>query len=68
MKAAGATNANKYKNQVAYLGRTNVFPTVINGQQYNRVRIGPLANIDQADAILNKAIDDGYSGAHLIIE
>lgn len=65
---SNADNAHRYKNQVAYLGSANVFPTVIDGKQYNRVRIGPLANVTQADAILNKAIDDGYSGAHIIVD
>ena len=65
---SNADNAYRYKSRVSYLGTANVFPAIINGKQYNRVRIGPLASVDQADAILNKAIDDGYNGAHLIID
>ncbi len=65
---SNADNAYRFKNQVAYLGNVGVFPAIINGKQYNRVRIGPLANTEQADAILNRAIDDGHNGAQLIIE
>ncbi len=61
-------NARRYQDKVAYLGNSSVYSVIIDGRQFNRVRIGPLANVEQADAILNKAIDEGFDGAQLIID
>lgn len=39
----------------------------INGIQYYRVQIGPLAQVEPADQVLEKVLDSGYAGARIII-
>lgn len=65
---SNAANAQSLKQKLNHLGAVNVYPTTVNGQQFNRVRIGPIASVPQADKILNTTIKSGYPQAHIIVD
>lgn len=45
-----------------------VHPKLIGGQQYFRVRVGPIGTVEAADAILAKILARGVSGARIVID
>ena len=61
-------NARKVAQQLSYVHRTRVKPTLIKGQQYYRVQVGPLENVNKADIILSQAIDRGYYDALIVLD
>jgi rare lipoprotein A len=63
-----ANNARYLRQKLAGMGRVDIYPTQINGQIFNRVRIGPLSSVEQADSILNRAVVAGYGNARIIVD
>lgn len=49
-------------------GHTQVFPAVVNGQQFYRVRLGPVGTVDQADRLLASLAHAGHNEAIIIVE
>ena len=47
-------NAQKMQHNLMQLGTTSISTIVINGTKFYRVRLGPVANVPQADALLSK--------------
>jgi len=65
---ASRGNARKLQNRLEPLGRVSVIPSDINGQTFYRVRVGPMANNQEAKYALRQIVDAGLSGATLIID
>lgn len=63
-----ANNASKLASKLGTLGQTQVSSANVNGRSFNRVRIGPIATVDQADKMLAKTVASGYPGARIIVE
>lgn len=63
-----AANANRLADKVANLGPSEVSPADVNGRIFNRVRIGPVASVEQADRLLAKTLAAGYSGARIVVD
>jgi len=61
-------SAQKFQKVVADLGMTGIYPAIVRGKPFHRVRIGPLKHVNQADSILEKLIKRGYPGARVIVE
>lgn len=61
-------NAEKLRAQASTLGQTSVIQAVINGKNYYRVRIGPIASVDVADSILTKAVQAGHRDSKIIVD
>ena len=61
-------NANRLVARLRAVGSANVSTVNQNGKALYRVRFGPLANVDDADAMLNKIIDQGENGAQIVVE
>lgn len=63
-----------YDNAVAQLKNVQSYftaslqETTINGKIFHRVRIGPMANVDEADKVLIKALDNGFAQARVVID
>ena len=63
-----------YDNAVAQLKNVQAYfaaelqEATINGKTFHRVRIGPMANVDEADKVLTKAIEDGFTSARVVID
>lgn len=63
-----ADNAYKLSARLQSLGKSGVYPTVINGRQFYRVRVGPIQNVAQADELLNRVLSLGSENAIIVVE
>ncbi|MCK6417455.1 MAG: septal ring lytic transglycosylase RlpA family protein [Alphaproteobacteria bacterium] len=65
---ADSANAYHHAQSLAQFGRTSVFPAVVHGQQFYRVRIGPIGDVTAADRLLGQIMADGRSQAIIIVD
>ena len=61
-------NALKLTQQLASLGQTRVTQARVGTQTFYRVRLGPIAKIEDADALLQKVIGTGQPDARIVVE
>jgi len=61
-------NANRASAILANVGSVNISPVLINGRDLFRVRVGPVATIEQADMLLEQVIAAGYVDARIIVD
>lgn len=59
-------NAVRLADKLRSFGQVNVVPVAVNGRQFWRVRVGPIATVDDADRILDAAVRAGGSGAKVM--
>jgi rare lipoprotein A len=43
-------------------------PALVNGRQFYRVRLGPVASVDQADALLARLASTGRKESLIVVE
>lgn len=60
-------NANKYAQSLQRFGQAKVYPAMVNGQQFYRVRIAA-ANVSNADAVLARMANSGMSNAIIVVD
>jgi len=60
--------AEKMRKLLVPVGRTRVVEAVIGKRRYFRVQVGPAANVNQGDLLLDQVIASGYPTAKLIVE
>lgn len=65
---AQMVNAHRVQQQVAFLGSTSVSGIRVNGQDLFRVRLGPLANVQDADRLLAKVLAAGLVDAQIVVD
>jgi len=61
-------NANKLSAKLSTIGPSKVSQVLVNGQDFYRVRVGPVTGIGQADEMLANLINAGHTNARIIIE
>lgn len=61
-------NALKMRDRLFDMGPTQISRFPVSGTEIYRVRIGPLATVEVADATLARVVDSGVSEAQLIVE
>lgn len=61
------SNARRITATLRAFGPVQVVPVTVDGQEFYRVRIGPLATVEEADATLSKVLDSGQE-ARIVIE
>jgi len=61
-------NATRLQQKLSSVGPTTVSTIVINGTKFYRVRVGPAADVPQADALLSKIKQAGVTGARTIVD
>jgi len=62
------TNANRLRARLSVLGPTRILAMQYDKQQLFRVRVGPIANLELADGILERMIRSGFTDARLIVD
>jgi rare lipoprotein A len=62
------SNADRLVARLHSVGAANVSTINQNGKALFRVRFGPIGTVDEADAMLNKVIDQGENGAQIVVE
>jgi rare lipoprotein A len=61
-------NANRLRLKLAPFGRSQVIPAIVGDQRFYRVRIGPIASLGQADAVLARIVAAGHPEARIIVD
>ena len=61
-------NANKVKSRLTPIGLVKLTSVLINGKDLFRVRVGPLASVNEADRMLETVARAGYPKARIIVE
>jgi rare lipoprotein A len=61
-------NANALKQKLARYGKASVTQAVVNGQKFYRVRVGPIADVQHADAVIGKINQTGAAKSRIVIE
>ncbi len=60
-------NANRLRAKLSPLGRVGVTSVNFGEQEMFRVRVGPVATVEEADRLLERLIHAGYTDARLIV-
>ena len=61
-------NANQLGGQLKKYGPVRVAPVVVEQQRYFRVRIGPIASVEEADKTLKRMIADGHPESRIVVD
>lgn len=61
-------NAERVKSQLSAIGDVTVTPVPVNGRELFRVRLGPVADVADADRLLNQVVEAGYDTARTVVE
>lgn len=61
-------NANRARAILSPVGDVKVSQVLVNGVDLFRVRLGPVANVAQADMLLEQMIDVGYPDARIVVD
>jgi rare lipoprotein A len=65
---AMADNAIKVKNRLDRLGAVKVQGVKVKGVEVYRVRLGPIASVDEADRLLDRVVATGLAEARIVVE
>ena len=60
-------NAVRLSQRLARLGAVSVSSASVGGREYHRVRLGPVASVDEGDRLLTRLIAAGFPDARLIV-
>ena len=61
-------NAQRLQARIAPLGGVQVTTASIKGIEMYRVRLGPLASVEEADQLLARVVDSGYPEARIVVD
>ena len=61
-------NAERLKLSLDRVAKTDIAPLTINGKPFYRVRVGPIASVDEADQLLARIVGVGASDARIIVD
>lgn len=61
-------NAARMVSQLTPAGRATVSEKAVFGRPLYRVRVGPLASVEDADRVLDQVIAMGYNGARVVVD
>ena len=65
---AQAVNADRVRDRIGGLGQAQVSGVRVNGANLFRVRLGPVASIEEADRLLARVVAAGMSDARIVVE
>ena len=63
-----ASNAERLASSLKRVADAHVQPAFVGGQNYYRVRIGPLSNVPEADAVLARLASIGQNDAIVVVD
>ena len=62
------SNADRLSRKLVPLGNSHVQQAQVSGKTFYRVRIGPIASVSEADAVLDRTIRAGYPGSRIVVD
>lgn len=63
-----AANAEGLGQKLKSFGNPQIYPVFVQGKQFYRVRLGPVKDVPQADALLARLASAGYKQAIIIVD
>lgn len=63
-----AENATRLSKSLGKIGSARVVEAVVKGVTYHRVRLGPIASVEQADKLLKKVVGSGAREARIVVD
>jgi len=60
-------NANQLRARLSRLGNVNIDSAMVEDRQFFRVRVGPVDSVDQADALLQTLVSNGYTQSRVVV-
>jgi rare lipoprotein A len=63
-----ADNAQRMLAKLQGVGHAEITQAMVNGKMFYRVRVGPIADVDQADTMLSRVVNAGANGAKIIVD
>jgi rare lipoprotein A len=61
-------NATRLQESLDRVARTSIEPASVDNRNFYRVRLGPLASVDEADRVLEELFRDGHRQARVIVD
>ena len=61
-------NAKAVLNRLSSVGKGQVIPALRDGQTLYRSRLGPVSNVEKADALLDDVMKQGFNGARIVVD
>lgn len=61
-------NAQHVQSRIASFGSVQVTTASVKGTEVYRVRLGPVATVEQADQLLARVVDSGYPEARIVVD
>ena len=61
-------NAQRARSRFSALANVEVTNIAVNGTPLYRVRLGPVANTEEADRLLSRLVGSGFPDAHIVRE
>jgi rare lipoprotein A len=61
-------NARGLAQSLRPMGATSVSAATVNGRRFWRVRVGPIASVDEADRTLERVVGAGQTAARLVVD
>jgi peptidoglycan lytic transglycosylase len=61
-------NASRVRQRIAGIGSANITAVRINGNNLFRVRLGPVASVDDADKLLQRVLATGLPDARIVVD
>lgn len=62
------SRAFEVRGRLNLYGPARVVPANVGSQKFYRVRIGPLASVDESDRVLDQLINSGYPDARIVVD
>ena len=61
-------NAKAVLDRLSSVGKGQVIPALRDGQTLYRSRLGPVSNVEKADALLDDVMKQGFNGARIVVD
>lgn len=61
-------NALGMRDKLTRYAEAGIYPGNVDGRKYYRVRIGPIASVEKADALLEQLVSEGNDNAMIVVE
>lgn len=71
VQAGAFTNSDlavRLQQRLAGLGPVKIMEATVGGQDFYRVRLGPFADVPEADTLLERVIAAGFPGARIVVD
>ncbi|MCB1563569.1 MAG: septal ring lytic transglycosylase RlpA family protein [Alphaproteobacteria bacterium] len=62
------SNAQRLAMNLQPFGQAKVYPAMVNGRQFYRVRFGPMGDVAQADALLERLAGGGHNEPIIVVD